>query len=199
MTLRPIGPQIFVLLALVFWGCSAEPSGFGRVVLEHWARYPQMQQQDLYKLAFQAALGNEHLMSDTAMVRRYLLEELESVRPSNDEPLCEEINVEGTLVRVNLRRFKAEGLDPEVLLGAMVRTGSTFIPSEQLLETFLGEIRHLSLEERIPVTLGELLPYLEQQRAAGFPPVHHSAEYAQQYHPAYRVVLAAYLPPSTAR
>ena len=199
MTLRSFGSPMPVLIAFVLLGCSSEPGGFGRVVLEHWARYPQMQPQDLYKLAFQGALGNEHLMSDTTMVRRYLLEELGSVQPSVDEPLVEAINPDGSLVRVNLRPFKAAGLDPEVLLEAMVRTGSTFVPSEQLLESFLGEIRRLSLEERIPVTLGVLLPYLEQQRAAGFPPVHHSAEYATHYHPAYRVVLGAYLPTSPAR
>jgi len=183
-------------MAFVLLACSSEPSGFGRIVLEHWARYPQMQPQDLYKLAFQGALGNEHLMSDTAMARRYLLEELESVQPSTDEPLFEEINHEGNLVRVNLRPFKAAGLDPESLVTAMVRTGSTFSPSEQRLESYLGEVRRLSLEERIPVTLGELLPYLEQQRVAGFPPVHHSPEYTQHYHPAYRVVLRAFLPKS---
>jgi len=199
VTLRSIGSQLSVLIAFVLLGCSPEPGGFGRVVLEHWACYPQMQPQDLYKLAFQGALGNEHLMSDTVMVRRYLLEELESVRPSNDEPLFEAINADGSLVRVNLRPFKAGGLDPEVLLAAMVRTGSTFVPSEQVLESYLGEIRRLSLEERIPVTLGELLPYLEQQRAAGFPSVHHSAEYTEHYHPAYRVVLWAYFPASRAR
>ena len=196
MTLRINGSPLAVCMAFVLLACSSEPSGFGRIVLEHWARYPQMQPQDLYKLAFQGALGNEHLMSDTAMARRYLLEELESVQPSTDEPLFEEINNEGSLVRVNLRPFKAAGLDPESLVTAMVRTGSTFSPSEQRLESYLGEVRRLSLEERIPVTLGELLPYLEQQRVAGFPPVHHSPEYTQHYHPAYRVVLRAFLPKS---
>lgn len=198
MTRRCIGSPLAACLAFVLVACSSEPGGFSRIVLDHWMRYPQMQPQDLYKLAFQSALGNEHLMNDTAMARRYLLEELESVQPSTEEPLFEKINAAGSLVRVNLRPFKASGLDPELLVEAMVRTGSTFTPSEQLLESFLGDIRLLALEERIPLTLGELLPYFEQQRAAGFPAVHHSPEYTQRYHPAYRVVLRAFLPTSPA-
>ena len=194
MTLVRTARLLPLVLGLVASACSPQPGQFDRIVLEQFARYPQMQAQDLYKLAFQAALGNEHLMVDTAMVRRYLLEELEGVEASSDEPLVEEINPEGTLVRVNLRPFKAAGLDPEALLLAMMRTAETVDPSEERLEVYLLSIRQLASEGRIPVDLRELLPYIEHQRMSGFPAVHHSSAYAETYVPAYRVTLRAFLP-----
>jgi hypothetical protein len=183
-----------LVLLLGVSGCSRKPQGFSRVVLQQLERYPHMQIQDLYKLAFQEALGNEHLMSDTSEARNYLLEELRSVPPDSAEVLLEEIDPEGSLVRVNLRPFKAAGFDPEVLVEAMFRTSATIKPSEKRLEANLRSIQDLVADGRIPFELRELLPYIEQQRVSGYPAVHHSAEYMQAYHPAYRVVLRAFLP-----
>lgn len=199
--MRTVWPYLGVslLVGLVLCSCTPEPTGFDHVVLQQITRYPRMRMQDFYKLAFQGALGNEHLMSDTAMVKRYLLEELESVPTAAGEPLLEEINPEGTLVRVNLRPFKAAGFDPEILLRAMIRTALSVDPSEERLESYLLSIRELAIKEQIPVTLGEFLSYVEHQRMSGFPAVHHSPEYAKDYSPAYRVVLRAFLPETLGR
>lgn len=185
---------VVVLFALLTLSCARREDGFESVVLEQCARYPRMQMQDLYKLAFQGALGNEHLMTDTALVRNYLREELEGLGPPTGEPLFEDITPGGTLVRVNLRPFKDGGGDPERLLEAMLRTASAVTPSEERLESYLLSIRRLARDELIPITLGEFLPYVEHLRTSGFPAVHHSASYEKEYHPAYRVVLRALLP-----
>jgi hypothetical protein len=185
---------LVVLFALLSVTCARQEDGFKSVVLEQCARYPRMQMQDLYKLAFQGALGNEHLMTDTALVRDYLRKELEELGPLRGEPLFEEITPGGTLVRVNLRPFKDGGGDPERLLDAMFQTASAFEPSEERLESYLLSIRQLARDELIPITLGEFLPYVEHLRTSGFPAVHHSASYEKEYHPAYRVVLRALLP-----
>jgi hypothetical protein len=185
---------LVVLFALLSVTCARQEDGFKSVVLEQCARYPRMQMQDLYKLAFQGALGNEHLMTDTALVRDYLRKELEELGPLRGEPLFEEITPGGTLVRVNLRPFKDGGGDPERLLDAMFQTASAFEPSEERLESYLLSIRQLARDELIPITLGEFLPYVEHLRTSGFPALHHSASYEKEYHPAYRVVLRALLP-----
>ena len=194
MKMTTMRAPLVVLFALLSVSCARQEDGFKSVVLEQCARYPRMQMQDLYKLAFQGALGNEHLMTDTALVRDYLREELEGLGPPRGEPLFEEITPGGTLVRVNLRPFKDGGGDPERLLDAMFQTASAFEPSEERLESYLLSIRQLARDELIPITLGEFLPYVEHMRTSGFPAVHHSASYEKEYHPAYRVVLRALLP-----
>jgi hypothetical protein len=199
--MKTLFPLLFCTLGLSLSlpGCSDRPSGFERITLEHFERYPEMQVQDLYKLAYQGALGNEHLTTDSAMVMHYLLEELKSVSPSPDEPLLEEINAEGTLVRVNLRPYKAAQLDPDLLFQAMIGTAATYQVNEGQLESYLRDLQRLARLRRLPFSIGEFLPYIEQQRFLGFPAVHHSSRYVEHYHPSYRVVLRALVPEATAR
>ncbi len=181
-------------LAVVAFECAGDHDRFERIVSEQIARYPRMEAQDLYKLALQAALGNEHLMTDSAMVRLYLEEEFDAVGAPMGEPLLEEITPDGTLVRVNLRPYKAAGLDRQRLFEAMLLSAETIQPSEQHLESYLLTILRMARAGTVPVKPGDFLPYIEQLRSEGYPAVHHSAPYEREYRPAYRVVMRSFLP-----
>ena len=66
---------------------SKEVLNIRRAVLAEVKRYPKLEIQDLYKLAYQAAMGNEHIMNDTADLQKSLNDDLAAVDAISDEPL----------------------------------------------------------------------------------------------------------------
>jgi hypothetical protein len=127
---------IIFVATLLSLGCANEPISFHKIIVAQLQRYPAMQIEDLYKLVFQAAMGNEHLMADSAMVHNYLIKELESIQASTDEPLWEEISPDGQVVRLNLRPFKARQGDHRVLFQAMTQSARTFQKSPERLAQY---------------------------------------------------------------
>lgn len=164
------------------------------VILEHYDRYPAMEPQDLYKFLYQAAMGNEHLMNDTVSIRQYLAREMSSVAASTSEPLIERLTPDSSLVRLNLRPFKANGGDQRILIEAMLRTAANFKKDPRLLHSFWVVAEALATEGAIPHTADSLRAYFKKMETKGFPVVHHSAAFEKAYHPAYRLLMRAYLP-----
>ena len=152
-------------------------------------RYPAMQIQDLYKLVYQAAMGNEHLLTDSAMVHDYLIKELASIEASTAEPLLEEISSDGAVVRLNLRPFKARNGDHHALMQAMMQTARTFLGSQERLEQHMGYLERMADSGAIPFDANAAKSYFQEMREQGYPAVHHSIAYKENYSPAYRVIL----------
>jgi hypothetical protein len=160
-----------------------------------------MQVEDVYKLVYQAAFGNEHLMTDEGMARQYLLSELESVKADDTEPLIERINIgpgeigqvagNVSLVRINLRPFKAGHLDPERLVDAMLASARAFHPDPNMFERSWQEVVQSATSGSLPWTADALREFAEARKAEGYPAIHHSDVYNTNYHPAYRVVTTA--------
>jgi len=147
-----------------------------------------MEIQDLYKLAFHAAMGNEHIMADTAMLRGYLVEELASVEADSDEPLFEPLSRDGDLGRLNLRAYKSAFSNPDPIVRAMIRTAEKIHPSYDRLEQYWQTILTMAANNDIPFAPADLTPFWEHMRSEGFPPVHHSDLYRSTYRPSYRVL-----------
>ena len=182
------------LAALFVASCARDESAFRELIHTQVQRYPAMQIEDLYKLAFQAALGNEHLMTDSAMVHDYLLKELESIQVSSTEPLLEEISPDGEVVRLNLRPFKARQGDHRALFHAMMQTARTFPQSPERLEQFLSYLDQFAGSGVIAFDASAMKNFIEEMRRQKFPAVHHSSQYEEKYAPAYRVILKKYAP-----
>lgn len=185
--------SVFVA-ALLAASCVNEKSSFQKLITAQLQRYPAMQIQDLYKLVYQAALGNEHLMTDSAMVHDYLIRELESVQADSDEPLLEEISPDGAVVRLNLRSFKARHGDYRVLFQAMMQTARTFQKSQERLEQYLSYLEQMADSGAIPFNTEAMKVFFREMRDKSYPAVHHSAVYGENYSPAYRVILKKYAP-----
>jgi hypothetical protein len=168
-----------LLLACNTIGCGGPDSSIELVLRNHLDRYPKMEPQDVYKLIYQASLGNEHLMTDTSALREYLLDELKAVEAPTMEPSTEALTPDGELVRLNLRPFKSAHGNPEELLKAMLETARTFKKSERQLEAWLRAI-----EQR-----GTETAFFQRMRRERYPSVHHSDAYEAAYKPAYRVIL----------
>jgi hypothetical protein len=187
-------------LFLVTFLCIITSRGFGipaksirSAVLAEVKKYPKLEIQDLYKLAYEAAMGNEHIMGNTDEARKYLNEELASIDTSSNEALIEYLFSDSTIARINLHAFKARNGNPEKLFDAMTKTAASIQPSTQWLRMFLGEIESLAANEKIPFKLQGVKNYFREMEQKKFPAVHHSKIVEERYHPSYRVVNVKWL------
>lgn len=172
---------------------SSEPSGFQKVVAHHIQKYPAMEVEDLYKLAFQAAMGSEHAVPSREAASQWLERELLTLSGAPGgplpEPLTEPLSPDGSLVRVNLRTLVEQGGDTSRLLSAFVQTARELDGSQEKLASYWSDISAMAEAGQIPFEVGRLEELWETMRAQGFPAVRHSTTYRDRYHPAYRVVL----------
>ncbi len=185
---------IVFVAALFAASCASEKSAFQKLITAQLQRYPAMQVQDLYKLVYQAALGNEHLMTDSAMVHDYLIQELQSIQADSAEPLLEEISPDGAVVRLNLRPFKARNGDHQALFQAMMQTARTFQRAPERLERHLSDLERMANSGAIPFEADAVQSFFREMREKEYPAVHHSAAYKEKYSPAYRVIIKKYVP-----
>jgi hypothetical protein len=161
----------------------------GAILQTHVQAHPGMQVEDVYKLVHQAAFGNGHLITDEAGARAYLQSELDSVQADSSEPLIEPLSPDGSIVRVNLRPFKARGGDARVLGDAMLASAKRIAPRPALFERWWQEVADAASRGAVPFDAAGLRSFAAARKAEGYPAVHHSTEYEARYHPAYRVVL----------
>lgn len=161
------------------------------LIKTHLERYPAAGILDVYKLLHQATFGPGHLIADKKAAREWLEHELSTNRPDPAEPLIESIHPDGEIVRLHLRPYLVYGGVAKPLLDAMVRSAAqvkgdygvmaarwqTF---EALCEQGGPNAGRFDLRE---------VRLLGQVRARElWPAVHHSPEYVNIYHPAYRVL-----------
>ncbi len=168
--------------------CGKETKNIRSAVLAEMKKYPKLQIQDLYKLAYQAAMGNEHLMSDTAAARKYLEDELAAVDTLYDEPLIEYIVSDSSIARVNLRAMKKQKINSEKLFNMMILTASSVKQSTELLRQFWSDVEKLAEDGCIPFKKEDVKDYFRTKELEGFPVLHHSKIVHEEYRPAYRIV-----------
>jgi hypothetical protein len=170
-----------------------QPIDFKPIVIDHYIRYPEMQVEDLYKLAHQAAMGSEHAVSDFQSARQWLFNELKTLPLTSVEPSIDVITPDRSIARVHLKPYIKSGGDPENLLQAFIQTANEFHGSTDLLRSYWMDIKVLAQQGEIPFPDDSLKSFIDRMIAAKFPAVHHSAQYEQAYHPHYRVVAPRFL------
>jgi len=183
---------VMVLVLCVRCGETGK-SDFSSVVRSHIRSYPEMQVQDLYKLVFQATMGNAHYLSDTARVLTYLRDELEEVNPSRKQPLLRNITPDGRTVRLNLAPFKARGGDLNLLAEVMFVSATQFTRTSAQLRRYWHIIETMAKHGDLPFSADSLSVFYAEMDAMGYPAVHHSDVYTAKYAPHYRVVLRSEL------
>lgn len=164
------------------------------ILIDNQRHYPLWDVDDVNKLIHQSAMGNEHAIRDEDQVREFLLSELRGLGPGPDESLIDPISPDGSVVRVHLRPFSALNLNEEFLFQAFVHTAKTIPPSGDRLIEYADLAAKLVETGDLQLNPKAFVEYIERLRAAGFPAVHHSQRYEQQYKPAYRVIAREVLP-----
>lgn len=155
--------------------------------IRQWKLTPKMHAQDAYKWLYQAAMGGEHAITSQEGPRRSLEDEWKTLDPpSKGEALIVELTPDGSVLRVNLRPYKAGGGNKEALLRAFIDSARRFKPDFELFRkqwSALGRIGPIGHIDPISIRLFD-----RQARASGYPALRHSPEYVTAYKPAYRVL-----------
>jgi hypothetical protein len=162
---------------------------FAEIALAHLKRYPSMEIQDLYKLAYQSALGAEHAAFSQDVLNNYLMQELSGLVEGPLESLIDPISPDGHIVRVHLRPFILAGGNPLKLSQVFWESAQAYHGTTDLLALFWLEVQQLAEAGEIPFKLADLQSYFTDRQAGEFQPVHHSMVFREAYKPAYRVVL----------
>lgn len=136
-------------------------------------------------------MGAEHLVSDTAIVRKYLDYELASTKTENLQPwYYEPCGINGNYVRVSIRTIKEGTISESQLLDAFIRSAnSSERPSVELWIQKWHEINDSidSMSISLP-HYSEDKQYIDSILSVGKYAISHSPEYRETYHPHYRIV-----------
>lgn len=157
-------------------------------LLEHCARYPALQPQDLLKALHQSVFGCGHFVTDTEDGIRRIREELQALPPHADGDVVEELD--GAFCRVHLRN--GTGLTAETLFRLFALSAETPRNGAEALEEKLAVLLELAERGQVPFSCAELSRAVEDWRRAGFPAYHHSEQFRAAYAPAYRVIRRDY-------
>lgn len=161
------------------------------LIKNHINKRPLIKPSDVYKLIYQGILGPEHLISSESIYAEHLKAEYEGLTANGDDPLLEIIHPHATLVRVNLKPFKAAELDLNMLLDASFQTAKrkwgSITELRSLWETLVYNYHR---EKRAAFTQDEMFEFTSWLVSRDYPAVHHSQAYRQAYQPAYRLVAA---------
>ena len=154
--------------------------------------------EDAYKWLFQATRGAEHALGDRAMVQAWLDEEWAGLKkPFRGEPLFVSLRPDGSLVRLNLRPFRAMGGTKTQVMTLFLHAGAHRWGSEADFEgAWEGLARRLFREksERLGSLSFEDWTNLDRKtRPKEFPAIDHSSSYEKARMPAYRLALGTEL------
>ena len=186
--MKPLTGTMILLLMLTL-ACERSGATRERFFLAAVRNRPGLEIQDLYKLLYQGRFGIGHLIPSREAARRYLLDEIATLPQGEDEPLLEPCSPDGRMVRVNLRPFVRRGLDPEKLLGAMLKSLLAAPPDTAAFQRDWEAAGALLRAGRLPLDAAAFAAFTREVSQARYPALHHSASYSARYHPAYRVVV----------
>jgi hypothetical protein len=161
--------------------------------LSQWRDAPEMRIEDAYKWLFQATLGGEHAVQDDAGPRAWLEAEWKRLGPWDGvEPRFVRLTPDSSLIRVNLRPYKATGGDCEMLLAVFVASARRFRADKARFLTTWRELGTRLAKNPVGALSSKEWKRLDRECGAlGYPAVHHSSSYEAARRPAYRVVLGA--------
>ena len=170
-----------------------DAAGFRVTMTTHIRRYPKMNYEDLYKLAYQAAFGSSHAIPDRQKAAECLQEELRNLRNGILEPVLDVISHDGAIARINLRPYMENGGDPGGILRAFLGTAEEFTGSIRWLETYLSLALNQSILDASEMDPEGFKNFIHRMEKLGYPAVHHSKRYRKLYAPAYRVIATRFL------
>jgi len=160
---------------------------------------------DIYKSLHQGVFGVGHIIDDPSVFGNNLARDLLQAEPVADEPILEDVSLDGTVFRVNLRPYRLRFRDDENtacarLLKACLDSAEIVKGSGEHFLATLARFRDLN-KARSFVVDGMVLAFSSEamdaflmevadfvQRYNAVPILSHSTEYKRYNSPSYRVV-----------
>ena len=171
---------------------TEEEAKIADLIQFHQKIRPGFEIQDAYKLLYQGSLGIEHIMGDTVAAKEYLEYEMSTINETEfpDETLIENISMDSTIVRINLRPFKRLGLNTEKLWRTMVVSSRQYPKIDEKFVRSWKCCVKLCEEEELSFDLEKVQFFDDQMKNNNYRSAHHSNNYMDTYKPSYRVVMA---------
>ena len=180
------------LVPLFLVSCSSAPDPDAAFFLAQARAEPEVRVADAYKWLVHATRGGEHAVASAFAARQWLDQEWATLGPPQpDEPLWVPLADDGRIGRLNLRPYRAQGGAPEPLLAAFLASAESFDASPARFRATWNALgRALKQNPQGYLTYSDWRRLDREMRAQGYPALHHSPEYEQARHPAYRVLTA---------
>ena len=180
------------LVPLFLVSCSSAPDPDAAFFLAQARAEPEVRVADAYKWLVHATRGGEHAVASAFAARQWLDQEWATLGPPQpDEPLWVPLADDGRIGRLNLRPYRAQGGAPEPLLAAFLASAESFDASPARFRAAWNALgRELKKQPVGHLTAEDWRRLDREMRALGYPALHHSPEYEQARHPAYRVLTA---------
>lgn len=158
------------------------------LLLKYCQQYPNSKPQDIFKYIFQSVFGCEHMVSNEDKSLEFIKEEYKSI-PNNASPLTEQLD--GKYSRVHLSWLN-NGLKAETLAKLFCLSAKKEADGIILLESKLQIAKELVYESKMPFDTDEFNTDLNKWRESGYPAIHHSNNFREEYKPSYRVIANQY-------
>ena len=180
------------LVPLFLVSCSSAPDPDAGFFLAQAGADPEIRIEDAYKWLVHATRGGEHAIASEFAARKWLDGEWATLgSPQPNEPLWVPLVADGRIGRLNLRPYRALGGAPEPLLAAFLASAESFDASPARFRAAWKALgRALNKNPQGHLTYSEWRRLDREMRAQSYPAIHHSPEYEQTRHPAYRVLTA---------
>lgn len=187
--------KILIVVPLFFLAsCSryADDKTLSEIVRKEIERYPQQRLIDVYKTFFQGFFGPAHLITDTGAAGNYIKQELAEANEF-EEYDYQPLPPDGKFVRVNLKLVKDGKISADELTDALVRSARPVGKKDIQVWKKIWPVILAEIERQNPQlkNFDQDKEYITALLAKDEYVVHHSEEFAAQYHPHYRVVLSS--------
>ena len=160
------------------------------LILSHFEKYPKLRIEDLYKFLYQGVFGPGHMIPSRAAATEYITSEIESC-PLKGATVIEELD--GDFCRVSLSCL-TDGLSADTLGGLFYLSAKGVKEDRAAFIERLGVLEGLILSGALPYSIEDYRKTVGALKDAGYPAVHHSDAFRENYHPAYRVIRKEFVP-----
>ena len=156
----------------------------------HTANKQSLQVQDIYKMLYQSIYGPSHLLANLIRAEENLKTEYRAIIASGDEQMIEPISLDGSIIRVNLRPYKAYEGNIDLLFEVLRKSASQVKGDEAAFIALWQELTLLVEKGKLQFDISEVKKFSQELRERGAHVKHHSGEYLAANKPTYRVVVA---------
>jgi hypothetical protein len=193
----------FIFFSLFFCHCNPRPPKgtfcqyepcWENLIDSHLKRYPDLQIEDLYKLVYQATLGNSHAISDSAEVRDWLKRDMADPSQNVNEPMIDTLGSCGRFARIHLYAYRLSGRQPEKIIQTFINTSVRFPADSDAFFCAVEVVRKMSAEGKLPWKDSITIQFLSEQAVKKYPAIHHSEKFISKYHPHYRIIAVELIP-----
>lgn len=158
-----------------------------QALLKHFESYPHLEIRDIFKFLYQSAFGCEHLVSSLEKAISYIQEEYDGETEGEIEYL------DGDYCRVPLS-YISKGLSPKTFGKLFYLSAKKEEEGKVQLLKKLENTKKLVEEKKLPFNIDEFEEAVKQWESEGYPAIHHSRTFREEYKPKYRLISKNFIP-----